>query len=129
MENLSNLINIVLRENVTYSLAIQGYNSDTRDTVTFGAHILVTNSINIESLITFIEGRLDTSILNMESDFDITEETIIYFRYREISIEKSVSDIVSKIDYNKNPSKKKSKKDYRTELINNKMLTFIKLYQ
>ena len=79
-----------LKDGLTYSLAIQGYSKKDNTILTYGPHILVTNKINIDRHIVKIEGQMDSSILNMESDSIDPEDLMIKFKYRIISIIKKV---------------------------------------
>jgi hypothetical protein len=66
------LIDYELEEECIYSLGIVGISFDYENNnfkfVTYGPHILVTNEIDIESLITYIEGRILTKVISLESD-------------------------------------------------------------
>jgi hypothetical protein len=126
-ENLTDLITNILKNGVTYSISVHGYNTDGRNIVTFGPHILITNKINLESLITYINGHMDSSVLQIDSDFDLSDDCVIFFQYREVSIIKSIHDIVSDIDYTKDLNEKDNKKDNKIDLDrNDKIYTFVK---
>ena len=100
------LINKIFKDNSVYSLAILGLNLEDNkiDCVSYGPHILVTNKINIENLITYVEGQIDAGMLSLESPtFYNTDEDsdniIIQFKYREITQKKDIHKSVSNIDY------------------------------
>jgi DNA polymerase type B, organellar and viral len=71
--------------------------------ITYGPHILITKNIDLNNIITYIEGQLDSKILSLESPgFDELEENNekkIIFKYKEISISKKIFDSVSNINY------------------------------
>lgn len=83
--NLYVLINDKLEDGVVYSMAILGVNEEynKRNYVTYGPHILITKNINIENLITYIEGQLDSKILNLVSPgLDDDSEKCLIFKYK-----------------------------------------------
>jgi hypothetical protein len=74
-----------LKDGLTYSLAVQGY-SKIADTIwTYGEHMLVTNKINIDQCIIYIEGKIDASILDQYSDYIAPKDLVVKFKYRVVS--------------------------------------------
>jgi hypothetical protein len=70
---------------------------------------------------------MDSSVLQIDSDFDLSDDCVIFFQYREVSIIKSIHDIVSDIDYTKDLNEKDNKKDNKIDLDrNDKIYTFVK---
>src|SRR5882672_4689900 len=107
MDNLYKLINEEMKDGITYSLAILGIKKESNNNkpsiITYGPHILVSKLINLDKLITYIEGQIDSKDISLESeDLDDEEEKrIIVFKYREISINKNIHKSVSNLDYTK----------------------------
>jgi hypothetical protein len=102
--SLDNIIDTQLKPNFVYSLAIlkcgvEGGNRICYSTV--GPHILVTKDIDRDSLKTYIEGAILVLYLNVESGFKFLEvdDSLIFFKYREISISKGIHDAVSKLKH------------------------------
>jgi len=131
--SLNYLIKNKLKDNLTYSLAVQGRNIETIDIITFCPHLLVTNKINIDSLITFIGGQIDSFSLNTESD-GVDGDFDIFYKYRIISIIKKINETISEFDYLEFNKKKKNKnkslrilKNNKLGTINNKILSFLKV--
>jgi len=107
--NLQWLIENKFKEDVVYSLAVLGLArvEGKWEFTTFGPHLLVTKDINIERLIIYIEGQIESSVFNLESPtvFDVEKENIsdnaiILFRYRDITNRSEVRKRVKEIDYN-----------------------------
>ena len=108
-EGLYWLIENKFKEDVVYSLAVLGLVrvEGKWEFTTFGPHLLVTKGINIDSLIIYIEGQIESSVFNLESPtvFDVEKENlldsaIILFRYRDITNRSEVRKRVKEIDYN-----------------------------
>lgn len=102
--NLRYLIENILDDGVTYSIAVLGsvHSHGRFHSITFGEHLLVTNKIDIDGLITYLYGQIDSSQLSLESG-SLLEHTdgqfSIQFLYREITILKEVFDLVSEIKH------------------------------
>jgi len=93
-----------LRDGVTYSLAVLGQinmGDHLIKTVTFGNHLLINKDINIDSLITYIEGQIEIAYLGLVSGELLreSEDVITYFMCREISIIENIYKRVSNINY------------------------------
>jgi|HubBroStandDraft_6_1064221.scaffolds.fasta_scaffold212291_2 hypothetical protein len=65
--NLYTLINEKLEDGVVYSMAILGVNelNNKINYTTYGPHVLITKNIDINNLITYIDGQLDSKNLSL----------------------------------------------------------------
>jgi hypothetical protein len=103
-EDIRHVIDNLLQDGVTYSMGVLGthYKDGNLDSITFGEHLLVTNKIDIEGLMIYLEGKIDSTHLSMESGRIVEkagEDFKIQFKYREISISREVFDSASQIKH------------------------------
>jgi hypothetical protein len=106
-----------LKDRFSYSLAILGFSKKSRDIVTYGPHILVTNKINIEQYSTYIEGQIDISVLDQYSDFIPIEDLVVRFKYRVISISKKVHEAITNTEAEKLNEISRKKYDSYSKLL------------
>jgi hypothetical protein len=86
-EDIRHVIDNLLQDGVTYSMGVLGthYKDGNLDSITFGEHLLVTNKIDIEGLMIYLEGKIDSTHLSMESGRIVAkagEDFKIQFKYR-----------------------------------------------
>jgi hypothetical protein len=103
-EDIRYLIENILEDNTTYSIAVLGshYEDGRIDSITFGEHLLVTNKTDVDGLIIYLEGQIDSSQLSIESGKLVEiwgDELRIQFKYRVITISREVFELASKIKH------------------------------
>jgi hypothetical protein len=136
-EDIQHLVENILQDGITYSIAVLGtyYENGKLDSITFGEHLLVTNKIDVESLIIYLEGQIDSTHLSIESGRVVERagsDLKIQFKYREISISREVYDSASKIKHSEKLETKEdtSSKDleFLSKIHNNKnILKFLNI--
>lgn len=100
---LDSLINNYLIDGCVYSLGILGYNINDKGLpyVSYGKHILISKSIDIPSLKTYISGEIDNKILSFDSYIDDEDETnrVIVFKCKKIIISNKYNLAISDKNY------------------------------
>jgi hypothetical protein len=92
--------------------------------ITYGPHLLITKKINIDSLITYIEGQIDSKSLSLDSGYEDDEDDItrlIVFKYRLITFKERIHSVVSKNNYSEIINIDNSNNQILNYNINNKM--------
>ena len=77
--HLRKMIKNELKNNLIYSLGILGYSPKNRSYITYGPHILITNKIVIKRLITYIEGQIESNVIDLESGYVDDEIIFVFF--------------------------------------------------